>query len=166
MSAYSLHPTARAVNARRSLMSYLFSQGFSAAIVDYNDERSNSDSTAPFIRVRVTEAPAQSQGPHPDGGKATQRVLMIDCECWARGTNGEQSGICDAAIGLADQVDAALTYPTPIEIFDYAAGQDPAVTTGHFLQFTRPPSRSDARNVDGWQQVIVSTQAFWFARKE
>lgn len=166
MSAFALHATARSVNARRSMMAYLAAQGFSGTIVDYNDARARSDATAPFIRVRITEAPAASKGPHPDGGKATMRALVLDCECWARGTDGEQVGALDAAVGLADQVDAALTYPANVEIFDYAAGISPAVTTGQYLQFTEAPTRTDPRAVDGWQQQIVTTQAFWFARKE
>jgi hypothetical protein len=163
----SIHATAQGVNAQRAFMLYLQSCALPATIVHYNDERSNSDATAPFIRIRLTEGPARSQGPHPDGGKATRRTLIADCECWVRGTAGEQLGGLDGAAILAGMVVAALTYPADIEIFDYVAGTTPPVTTGHYLQFTEPPSPGAVRNApDGWQQVIVSTQAFWFARKE
>lgn len=163
----SFHATAQGVNAQRAFMLYLQSCAFPATIVHYNDERARSDATAPFIRVRLTEAPTQSQGPHPDGGKATRRTLVADCECWVRGTLGEQVGGLDGAAILANQVADALTYPPNIEIKDYVAGGESAVTTGHYLQFTEPPSPGDVRSVpDGWQQSIVSTQAIWFARKE
>jgi len=163
----SLHATAQGVNAQRAFMLYLQSCALPATIVHYNDERSRSDATAPFIRVRLTEGPARSQGPHPDGGKATRRTLIADCECWVRGTAGTQLGGLDGAAILANMVVSALTYPADIEILDYVTGGDSAVTTNHFLQFTDPPSPGDVRNApEGWQQQIVSTQAIWFARKE
>ena len=163
MSVYGLHASARGVNARRTFLVYLAGCGLPALIVDYNDERARSDVLPPFVRVRVTEGPTGIQGQHPGGGKAVRRVLNVDCECWARGTSPDQVGIVDAACDLADHVQAALTYPESIVILDYAGDQS---NTGASLLFPTPPTRDEPRTVDGWQQIIVSVQAVWFARKE